>query len=98
MITMLKVPEYNTITGEKIDLKELEKYGLIINKRKFCRIYDTKRVKAVFGDINDKYGNITISDKNAIDFQDYCDKDVRLDILYDLIKDGYVVKEDNKWD
>ena len=24
---MLKIAEYNTITGEKIDLKELEKYG-----------------------------------------------------------------------
>lgn len=27
---MLKIAEYNTITGEKIDLKELEKYGFTL--------------------------------------------------------------------
>ena len=29
---MLKISEYNTITGEKVELEELEKYGFKIHK------------------------------------------------------------------
>ena len=33
---MLKIAEYNQITGEKIELKELEKFGFV-EKRKYIR-------------------------------------------------------------
>lgn len=39
---MLKIAEYNTITGEKVELKDLEKYGF--EERKYYKRYWCKDI------------------------------------------------------
>lgn len=90
---MLKIAEYNTITGKKVDLKELEKYGIVRNQYGELAkiIYEGRRGQAFEIVINEynrmiegySYGADGDGEEQPID-----------DTLYDLIKDGLVIKED----
>ena len=78
---MLKIAEYNTITGEKIDLKELEKYG-----------FEKDRM---LGYILTKYENenwqkilVRVNNEKVINFNYGSSEDT----IQHLIKDGLVEK------
>ena len=89
---MLKIAEYNTITGEKVDLKELEKYGMKYNPSSECYIDDYSfQLLCIYE--SDRELQIDINN-NAFGFsKDYAEIVERAtNILYDLIKDGLVVK------
>lgn len=73
---MLKIAEYNTITGEKINLKELEKYGF----KKWKYDFDRYSMR-----------DITVCKNKHLIFHNGRNMD-RNDTLYDLIKDGLVEK------
>lgn len=94
---MLVIADYNTKTGEKIELKDLEKYGFkwcyqyskdgdIPHKKKYMRyehiIYIMKENKAY--KVRDKAVNIVSNGYEAIS------------VLYDFIEKGLIinVKED----
>lgn len=80
---------------DNIDLKELEKFGIITSRYKINKNnFNYKRVKAIFKDTDDLC-LLTISDKRTIDLEDYCDNNVYLDTLYDLIKADLVEKVDS---
>lgn len=83
---MLKIPEYNTITGEKIDLKELERYLILICHTCFV---DDKLNTYRYKFKGTSY-EIEITDKKIHYGNSEC---TWLENIYDLIKDGYVVKE-----
>lgn len=93
---MLKIAEYNTITGEKVELKELEKYGFKYELGKYyiesvrkpmpSESYHIKKHLAYT--IPSKTRKIKIH-KNSICWE----YDNGLDIIYDLIKDGFIIKE-----
>lgn len=100
---MLKIAEYNKITGEKVDLKELEKFGF---KAKYNE--DTGRICAYQKKCEKDVGGllITITETTSLiriykafkgrnevwrinSYNDYFD----IETLYDLIKAGIVEKE-----
>lgn len=104
---MLKIVEYNTITGEKVELKELEKYGLKIK-------YDEDTGKPTI--LEKRYLSLSFSTSTRITFKkkfrirlfdnrqiwlssiqthDKNDLNKWQDTLYDLIKDGLVEKVEN---
>ena len=93
---MLKIAEYNTITGEKVELKELEKYGMKYNGGSECYVDDY-----VFNYLTvyttDKNKEIVV-DISPASFGDFKRRkiiyDNAMNTLYDLIKDGLVIKED----
>lgn len=90
---MLKISEYNTITGEKIDLKELEKYGMLHNPSSECYEDDYSFINLCIYE-EDRGIQISIEDSTYRFSKDYENSVERAkNILYDLIKDGYVVKE-----
>lgn len=108
---MLKIPKYNTITGKKIDLKELEKYGFKkqggTEEEHYHWGYYTKKIFKLFS--NDIVIVIPFrnADKKIIfaRYYNYLKEDFETKIhnpklkkkyINILIKDGYVVKEDNK--
>ncbi len=86
---MLRIAEYNTITGEKIDLKELEKYGFVksyyVDEYVYTKqlIIGTHYKEEIIVWIKDK--EIQVS--NAIRL---------LGTLHDLIKDGLVENVEGK--
>lgn len=83
---MLKIAEYNTITGEKVELKELEKYGFIFIDRDdlwYSYYYHQENDMTVAYD--DRIIKTDIIPLNEIS---------TINTLYDLIKDGLVIKED----
>ena len=84
---MLKIAEYNTITGEKIDLKELEKYGF---NSKYNSNGSYEKViyygETIWVDNDDK--SIWLeSGMSAIE-----DEKILEPLVDDLIKDGLVEK------
>ena len=100
---MLKIAEYNKITGEKVNLKELEKFGF---KPKYNE--DTGKIIAYQKKVEKEDGGLSISiieTKSLIriykafggknlewrinKYNDYFD----IDTLYDLIQAGLVEKE-----
>lgn len=81
---MLKIAEYNTITGEKIDLKELEKYGLTYQQVGMDYAYAKYMLKG-------QHRECVII---WLDRELQVDSIELLDIVYDLIKDGLVIKVD----
>ena len=94
---MLKIAEYNTITGEKVELKELEKYGF----KKHNNGYYEKEFTTEYHDSENKH-SITIFKHKQIAL-DIMNNDYTYhsfsnelgnieDTLYDLIKDGLVEK------
>ena len=108
---MLKIAEYNTITGEKVELKELEKYGFEDSENS-----DSVPLDA-WGDDKDyhfdnKYFVFIASGRRGQDYYLLIDKETKKliiyatvpdgsgtsgileDVVYDLIKDGLVIKED----
>lgn len=87
---MLKIAKYNTITGKKIDLKELEKYGFVKVKKGMTDF--VSEVKYWYTLCNSEYNCIAIFNNKNIIFGLDCYGET-YDVIYDLIKDGYVVKE-----
>ena len=93
---MLKIAEYNTITGEKIDLKELEKYGFKYNRQNntyiktFSHVFFYREIEIYIDNPNFKRGEIKAYSSITQDFpkEDWIEKNIQ-----DLIKDGLVVKE-----
>lgn len=83
---MLKIAEYNTITGKKVELSELAKYGFIKDNYNVLYNYQQNR----FTGIRIEKETRRIGIYNSADI--IVEKET-LTKLYDLIKDGYVVKE-----
>ena len=88
---MLRVAEYNKVTGEKIELKELKQFGFKKNNKSYYRCKRNDYIK------NLKNGHIEISNDTKWIIQDgteflRVDEIEYQDTLYDLIKDGYVEK------
>ena len=88
---MLKIAEYNKITGKKINLKELEKFGYEELGYGYRKLFiDTMRT-SLYIDIWKTTRDIRLrvdSDEKVIDLRN------ELDYLYDLIETGYVEKVD----
>ena len=100
---MLKIAEYNTITGEKIDLKELEKYGFEkshVGSPSFTRKLSNTEHTRGFILIKEEYqkNGLPIGDARLLDFVHIdsglysLEFDNMLSTLYNLIKDGLVEK------
>lgn len=89
---MLKIAEYNTKTGKKIDLKELENFGFKRHKNAYYKCKRNDYIK------NLKNGYIEISKDTRWIIQDGIEF-LRIDeieyqnTLYDLQEAGYVIKE-----
>ena len=93
---------------DNVDLKELEKYGLkpkydedtgeikgFISERTVCRsIYILPFKRKKIGFIKNYYNNFVINDEFYF-YQDYFSRYFDEDLLYDLIKDGLVIKVDD---
>ena len=86
---MLKIAKYNTITGEKIDLKELEKYGFIYNSE-YKEWYSEDSYTAKF--CIEEEGKLARILRISDDIYDSSE----LETLYDLIKDGLVIEEEEE--
>lgn len=79
---MLKIAEYNKITGKKIELSELEKFGfeIIIKNKQLLYVWKNKYLINVI--------EINAKTREIINLGDRCGTVV----LYDLIEAGYVEK------
>lgn len=108
---MLKIAEYNTKTGNKIDLKELEQFGLqpIINSNEknkeisiegfynlnwrynfgWC-IFKKKKCNKILKIINRVVCNKVEKKEFVLEYDNFVD----VDLLYDLIEAGYIIKEE----
>jgi hypothetical protein len=88
---MLRIREYNKITGKKIDLKELEKFGFEYKENKrlpLNSVWNYEDYLEVKGNKEQIY--IRAFDNREITvFSDY---GKAIDKLYDLITAGYVEK------
>jgi hypothetical protein len=92
---MLEIAEYNKKTGKKIDLKELEEYGFKFELGKYYIESVRKLMPSEVGyvkkhlaySIPSKTRKIKIHKNNICWEYDNC-----LDIIYDLINDGYIKK------
>lgn len=83
---MLRVAEYNKVTGEKIKLSELEKFGFNVDMYNLWYEYHSKE--------NNKDSIIVNIENRKLSFyQNYNGKSY--DLLYDLIEQGYVEKVDD---
>lgn len=92
---MLRIAEYNKITGKKIELKELEQFGFKKHSKSYYRCKRNDYIK------NLKNGYIEISNDTRWINQDgiaflRTDEIEYQDTLYDLIGAGYVEKVKNK--
>ena len=89
---MLRVAEYNKVTGEKIELKELKKYGFnLIGGVYYKTIYEGRRGQDFELVIyNDRFIQGYSNGADGSGEENYID-----DTLYDLIKDGFVEKVDD---
>lgn len=83
---MLRIAEKNKITGEKIDLKELEKFNLEFNEKNGRYEYIERHCDG-FTYININSWNRKILFEQKKEYDHIC-----LKILYDLIVAGYVEK------
>lgn len=90
---MLKIAEYNKITGKKIELSELEKYGFHIGYRGITYDGECNSIPADNVRISNKDKKITIGFNTNIwfDNESYYSNNY-IDVLYDLIEAGYVEK------
>lgn len=85
---MLRIREYNKITGKKIDLKELEKFGF--RKSDICFKYEYDYTILTIVDYQ-----IQIYPDRKINIVQNCMyqvNDILLDKIYDLTEAGYVEK------
>lgn len=97
---MLKIAEYNKITGEKVDLKELEEFGFNLNENGLC--YE-KEFNADYFDEEENHSILVYVNGRGI-VLDIMNNDYTYhswnkelggieDTLYDLIQAGLVEKE-----
>lgn len=87
---MLKIAEYNKITGEKIDLKELEKFGFI----KYRNIDDGELYWCIANLFIGKDKRILQDDGiNPCKSIDYKLSEIEVNIIFDLIQAGLAEKE-----
>lgn len=89
---MLKIAEYNKITGKKIDLKELEKFGFHLSddKKSYEQLINENWWDIRIVDIEDRYLEYITEEIGCWAFTD---DDELLEITFaDLIKEGYVEK------
>ena len=89
---MLKIAEYNKITGKKIELSELEKFGFEKNKW-----YNNLYTKVICEGRRGQYFELIINyDRKILGFSEGADgsgeESYIDDTLYDLIEQGYVEK------
>ena len=102
---MLKIPEYNKITGKKVDLKELEKFGFKARYNEdtgkvseYYRIKGDKKGTTIKYDDNfngkHKYRNfwIVLRSRRIISHGYVKLTDDDYEVLYDLIQAGLVEK------
>lgn len=88
---MLRIVEYNKITGKKVDLKELESFGFEYKENKRIpqnSIWNYEDYLEVKGNKEQIY--IRAFDNREITVFSSCGK--AIDKLYDLIQAGYVEK------
>lgn len=90
---MLKIAEYNKITGKKIELSELEKFGFKNDKWWYNNLY----TKVICKGIRGQQFEIIIDKNRCINgYSEGADGDGEGeyidDTLYDLIEAGYVEK------
>ena len=94
---MLRIAEYNKITGKKIELKDLEKFGFRKNKWWLKGLYTKSICEGAIGQRfsiiidKDRYINGYSEDFSAIGKIAYLD-----DTIYNLIGAGYVEKVKNR--
>ena len=90
---MLKIAEYNKITGKKIELKELEEFGFKNNKWWYKDLYTKVICKGRRGQ---QFEIIIDKDKYINGYSEGADGDGEItyldDTIYDLITNGYVEK------
>lgn len=90
---MLKIAEYNTITGEKIDLKELEKFGFELIED--CYIPNGLKVKIIDCYVKPnkqgEFNSLCIFIKTGF-IREISAPIYDLKTLYDLIQAGIVEK------
>lgn len=86
---MLKIAEYNKITGKKIELSELEQFGF-----KYTNVFNEKGLIT-----KENAPNLLWYSKQNNNFEyvdvNYLTREIKatdLCLLYDLIKSGYVEK------
>lgn len=90
---MLRIAEYNKITGEKIDLKELEKFGMKYNGSSECCIdNDNYSVLTIYEKSREIYVDLLITGFSNLRKEYERINNRALGILYDLIVAGYVEK------
>lgn len=80
---MLKIAEYNKITGKKIELSELEKFGFNVDMYNLwyeCHSKENNKDSII----------VNIENRKLSFYQNYNGKSY--DLLYDLIEAGYVEK------
>lgn len=89
---MLRIAEYNIVTGKKIELKELEKYGFNLTGGVYYKtIYEGRRGQDFELVIyNDRFIQSYSNGADGDGEENYID-----DTLYDLIKDGFIEKVDD---
>ena len=93
---MLKIAEYNTITDEKVELKELEKYGFEFDRtlNKYTKViaypFFFRDIDVYIDNPNFQHREIKAysSIVNDIVKEDWIENNIQ-----DLIKDGLVIKE-----
>lgn len=90
---MLRIAEYNKITGEKVDLKELEKFGYFFDKKDntyIKKIHKTSDYTYFTVYINLKNRRIEVSDGYSYSF--YINDEDTEKYIDDLIQAGLVEK------
>jgi hypothetical protein len=92
---MLKIAEYNTITGEKVELKELEKYGFeyrIKTNEYYFKINGSEHLEIPVDKESNSYKEVRLFIED--EYYNCWTSFNSFDKLYDLIKDGFIIKED----
>ena len=106
---MLKIAEYNQITGKKIDLKELEKYGFEYRENYLIKYLYNLRTLSVRVELDEKTFYVSVNNYGKYSFEEgflssmkkykeqleFDIKEVE-ELFNDLIKDGLVEKVENK--
>ena len=90
---MLRIREYNKITGKKIELEELEKFGMKYNGSSECYIdNDNYSVLTIYEKSREIYVDLLITGFSDLRKEYERINNRALGILYDLITAGYVEK------
>lgn len=84
---MLKIAEYNTKTGKKIDLKELENFGFYKCNYVNTTVYKKKII------VGKESNNYIIDEDRTIHYNQMSVINTLDNTLFDLQEAGYVIKE-----